>query len=64
MDYEQDDHDWLQEIFGCQNEEAAVQVLGAVNTREGRLLTSPIFCKTKSSHSHLLTARNRATARS
>jgi hypothetical protein len=40
-DYDQNDHGFLQAIFGCQNEEAAVQFLGSVETREGRLLTFP-----------------------
>jgi hypothetical protein len=39
--YEQSRHEWLGEIFGCENEEAAVQEVGIVDTREGRPLTWP-----------------------
>ncbi|PPQ74093.1 hypothetical protein CVT24_012938, partial [Panaeolus cyanescens] len=41
MDYEQEHHDWLEVIFGCENEEPGVQEIGGVDTREGRLLTFP-----------------------
>ncbi|KAF8168447.1 hypothetical protein B0H34DRAFT_59324 [Crassisporium funariophilum] len=41
MLYRQDNHDWLPEVFGCENEEPAVQEIGSVETREGRLLTFP-----------------------
>ena len=41
MDYVQDDFDWLTHIFGCENEKEAVQFIGSVETREGRLLTFP-----------------------
>ncbi|KAF8993787.1 hypothetical protein BDQ17DRAFT_1252472 [Cyathus striatus] len=39
--YEQDDHDWLQHVFGLGNNGPAIQVLGGVNTPEGRLLAFP-----------------------
>ncbi|KAG5653950.1 hypothetical protein H0H81_009066 [Sphagnurus paluster] len=39
--YEWDHHDWLEAVFGCQNRTAAVQDVGSINTREGRLLTWP-----------------------
>ncbi|TFK36203.1 hypothetical protein BDQ12DRAFT_725248 [Crucibulum laeve] len=41
INYPQNAHDWLQIVFGCENEEAAVQEIGAVDTREGRLITFP-----------------------
>ncbi|KDR71066.1 hypothetical protein GALMADRAFT_127278 [Galerina marginata CBS 339.88] len=39
--YEQDFHDWLPAVFGCRSPESSVQVIGGVDTREGRLLTFP-----------------------
>ncbi|KAF8993790.1 hypothetical protein BDQ17DRAFT_1392546 [Cyathus striatus] len=39
--YEQDDHDWLQHVFGLSNHGPTIQVLGGVNTPEGRLLAFP-----------------------
>ena len=39
--YEQDEKDWLTDIFGCQNENGAVQYVGSVETCEGRLITFP-----------------------
>jgi Protein of unknown function (DUF4246) len=39
--HEQDDHTFLQAIFGCNNEEAAVQEIGSVFCKEGRLITFP-----------------------
>ncbi|KAJ2915427.1 hypothetical protein MD484_g4988, partial [Candolleomyces efflorescens] len=39
--YEQNDHDFLQDLFGCENEASGVQDVGKVETREGRLLTFP-----------------------
>lgn len=39
--YAQEHHDWLQVVFGCENQEAAVQYVGSVETNEGRLLTWP-----------------------
>lgn len=41
LDYPQDYHDWLPIIFGCDKHGGAVQFLGSVETREGRLLTFP-----------------------
>jgi hypothetical protein len=41
VDYRQNDDQWLTDIFGCQNWEGAVQNIGSVETREGRLLTFP-----------------------
>ncbi|TFK24949.1 hypothetical protein FA15DRAFT_618654 [Coprinopsis marcescibilis] len=41
LPYEQSVHDWLTDVFGCNNEEASVQFVGAVDTPEGRLLTFP-----------------------
>ncbi|RXW18657.1 hypothetical protein EST38_g7193 [Candolleomyces aberdarensis] len=39
--YQQDQHQFLEELFGCQNGMAGVQDVGKVETREGRLLTFP-----------------------
>ncbi|KAF8802211.1 hypothetical protein BYT27DRAFT_7235520 [Phlegmacium glaucopus] len=41
MEYEQDYHDWFPAIFGCESGGPGVQVVGSVETREGRLLTFP-----------------------
>ncbi|EDR01452.1 uncharacterized protein LACBIDRAFT_295569 [Laccaria bicolor S238N-H82] len=41
INYEQDHHDWLPVVFGIEQEEAAVQDVGSVETRQGRLLTFP-----------------------
>ena len=41
MPYPQSVHGWLEDVFGCQNEEAAVQEVGSVLCKEGRLLTFP-----------------------
>ncbi|KAG2009566.1 hypothetical protein CC2G_012484 [Coprinopsis cinerea AmutBmut pab1-1] len=41
MPYPQSVHDWLTDVYGCANEEGAVQDVGSVLTREGRLLTFP-----------------------
>jgi hypothetical protein len=41
IDYGQDDHAWLETIFGCAQGEPKVQVMGAVKTLEGRLITFP-----------------------
>jgi hypothetical protein len=39
--YRQDHHDWLPEVFGCQQDGPAVQYIGDIFTKEGRLLTFP-----------------------
>ncbi|KAJ2923671.1 hypothetical protein H1R20_g13422, partial [Candolleomyces eurysporus] len=41
IEYEQHDHAWLQPIFGCEQDEAKVQMVGAVKTLEDRLITFP-----------------------
>ena len=41
MSYPQNEDDWLEEVFGCQNWTAAVQFVGSVDTKEGRVLTWP-----------------------
>ncbi|KAJ2935953.1 hypothetical protein H1R20_g1141, partial [Candolleomyces eurysporus] len=41
INYEQDDHAWLETIFGCAQDEAKVQVVGAIKTLEDRLITFP-----------------------
>ncbi|KAG6865926.1 hypothetical protein C0991_010427 [Blastosporella zonata] len=40
IDYPQNDHNWLTEVFGCYVDDS-VQDVGAVDTPEGRLLTWP-----------------------
>ncbi|KAF2208895.1 hypothetical protein CERZMDRAFT_114238 [Cercospora zeae-maydis SCOH1-5] len=39
--YEQGDYEHLERVYGIENGEAAIQDLGRVNTREGRLLAFP-----------------------
>lgn len=39
--YEQDQRGWLQDIFGLQIQDAAIQEVGSVLCREGRLITFP-----------------------
>ncbi|KAF8646019.1 hypothetical protein AX16_007444 [Volvariella volvacea WC 439] len=39
--YDQDDHGWLGDIFGMDDRAPAVQEVGSVETREGRLITFP-----------------------
>lgn len=41
VNYEQDDHGWLEEVYGCQNDENKVQEVLDVLCKEGRLLTFP-----------------------
>ena len=41
MEYPQNYNEWLDEVFGCENEGPCVQEIGGVETREGRLLTFP-----------------------
>ncbi|KAG6909612.1 hypothetical protein DXG01_016394 [Tephrocybe rancida] len=41
IEYEQDHHDWLPQVFGCEQYGDTVQDVGAVDTPEGRLLTWP-----------------------
>ncbi|OJD17723.1 hypothetical protein AJ78_02187 [Emergomyces pasteurianus Ep9510] len=41
VSYEQDQHDWLQEVFGCTNNGPPIQDIGSVVCKEGRLLTFP-----------------------
>ncbi|RXW19960.1 hypothetical protein EST38_g5893 [Candolleomyces aberdarensis] len=41
IQYEQDAHEWLPEIFGLHQDGSAVQDVGSVETREGRLITFP-----------------------
>lgn len=38
MVYEQDHHDWLPLVFGCEHDGPCVQSMGGVDTCEGRLL--------------------------
>ncbi|PPQ85699.1 hypothetical protein CVT26_005855, partial [Gymnopilus dilepis] len=39
ISYPQSEHGWLSTIFGCEQGESAVQELGSVETREGRLVS-------------------------
>jgi hypothetical protein len=39
--YEQEHHQWLPEVFGCEQGGPTVQYVGDVITKEGRLLTFP-----------------------
>ena len=39
--YEQDRHEWLHIIFGCQQHGPAVQDIGSVAAKKGRLITFP-----------------------
>lgn len=41
VSYEQDHHDWLPAVFGCETHGPGVQNVGTVDTPEGRLLTWP-----------------------
>ncbi|EFI27114.1 hypothetical protein CC1G_14939 [Coprinopsis cinerea okayama7 len=41
LEYPQGVVHWLKEVYGCEDREGAVQYVGAVETREGRLLTFP-----------------------
>lgn len=41
VDHPYNQHDWLPEVFGCEFEEAAVQEVGVITIKEGRLLTWP-----------------------
>ncbi|KAF7970375.1 hypothetical protein HWV62_24227 [Athelia sp. TMB] len=41
MDYPQDARAWLQQIIGSHNDEATVQNVGDIVTKEGRLITFP-----------------------
>ena len=39
--YPQEKHEWLEEVYGCQQSGPCVQYVGSVDTCEGRLLTFP-----------------------
>ncbi|KAF8993778.1 hypothetical protein BDQ17DRAFT_1367889 [Cyathus striatus] len=41
VSYEQNDHQWFNDVYGLENYGPAVQVLGGVKTSEGRLLAFP-----------------------
>ncbi|TFK20400.1 hypothetical protein FA15DRAFT_599792 [Coprinopsis marcescibilis] len=41
LNYQQNEHGWLNLVYGCENFEGAVQDIGSVDTREGRLITFP-----------------------
>lgn len=41
IDSRQYQHEWLREVFGCNQGESTFQNVGGVDTREGRLLTFP-----------------------
>jgi hypothetical protein len=41
VDYEQNHHDWLPQVFGCEVDAPTVQTVGGVACKQGRLLTFP-----------------------
>ncbi|KAK2467432.1 hypothetical protein APHAL10511_000667 [Amanita phalloides] len=41
IDYEQNHHRWLTEVFGCHQEGPTVQNVGSVDTNQGRMITFP-----------------------
>jgi hypothetical protein len=41
INYNQGAHEWLEEVFGCENEGPTIQNIGSVVTSEDRLLTWP-----------------------
>ncbi|TFK31619.1 hypothetical protein BDQ12DRAFT_693870 [Crucibulum laeve] len=41
ISYPEDVHDWLDAVFGCSSEDSAIQQVGGIDTREGRLITFP-----------------------
>ncbi|KAF8062260.1 hypothetical protein FPV67DRAFT_1672737 [Lyophyllum atratum] len=41
IDYQQNHHDWLEAVFGCEQYGSTLQDIGTVDTTEGRLLTWP-----------------------
>jgi hypothetical protein len=41
MGYENDYHEWLPAIFGCEPDEPGTQIVGTVESCEGRILTFP-----------------------
>jgi hypothetical protein len=41
IEYEQGQHDWLPEVFGCEQDGSSVQYVGDIVAKEGRLLTFP-----------------------
>lgn len=41
MHYPQGVHGWLTDVYGCENDEAAIQDVGSILCREDRLLTFP-----------------------
>ncbi|KAF5323944.1 hypothetical protein D9611_008284 [Ephemerocybe angulata] len=41
ISYGQDYHEWLPEVFGLETQTDSIQVLGSVDTKEGRIITFP-----------------------
>ena len=41
INYPQSQSDWLEDVFGCFEDQPSVQVVGSVETRAGRLITFP-----------------------
>lgn len=41
ISYEQEHHEWLEEIFGCEQNGPTIQTVGSLITKEGRLVTFP-----------------------
>jgi hypothetical protein len=50
LDYPQDQHEWFQEEFGLQNDDSAIQYVGSIEAREGRLLTWPNILEHRVQH--------------
>ena len=41
IEYDRGDHHWLSDVFGCENHEPAVQEIGDIVTKAGRLIAFP-----------------------
>lgn len=41
VDYEQEEHEWLEKVFGCNNGDRSIQNVGDVVCKQGRLITFP-----------------------
>jgi len=41
ISYQQEHHEWLSEVFGCEQDGPAIQDIGDVTVKEGRLITFP-----------------------
>jgi hypothetical protein len=41
VDHPSNQHNWLEQVFGCEHEESAVQETDGIDIKEGRLVTWP-----------------------